>query len=125
MDYPLSESIVAVAVDEAHCVSKWHDSCHLNCLLGGTISIPTLSGHLSRINHVYVLRTIGVVPLDPSIPEWARLIRALLPSSGVSTAGPSRAQVLPFQLGALPCKRLIYVLENGISLFSIQLSGRY
>ena len=36
--------------------------------------------------------------------------------SGVSTAGSSRAQALPFQLGALPCKISIYVLENGITV---------
>ena len=55
---------------------------------------------------------------------WIRFILSCIYSEGhkhgtdvksvayLRHAGPSRAQALPFQLGALPGKRSIYVLEN-------------
>ena len=31
LDSPVSKQIVAIAVDEAHCVYKWYDVCALYC----------------------------------------------------------------------------------------------
>ena len=51
MTYPLSERIVALAIDEAHCISKWYVTSHKWM-------------HKCALN---LLITLGVVPSDLSI----------------------------------------------------------